>query len=483
MSILPQSEALKRRTVTVLGLLTSASLLAACATVPNLGAAPQPKAAATLASTQSFQAPAAAWPTDRWWTAYGDAQLDALIDEALGGSPDLAAAQARLRKAEAAQSIARASLLPTVGAQAAAVETKQSYNAGIPPAFVPHGWNSAGQVSLNFDYEFDFWGKNRSAVAAASSETRAAEADAAEARLALSTGVAAAYADLVRLYAERDVAQRSTEVRAQTVSLVSDRVANGADTQAELSQAQAQAATARADLGAADEQIALTKNRIAALLGEGPDRALNIARPAAPTLSPFGLPATISADLVGRRPDLMAARWRAEAASRRIGVAKAQFYPNVNLAAAIGYQSLGISNLFLSGSSTGQAGPAISLPIFQGGRLQAGFKGARADYDEAVASYDGVLTQALQQVADAATSRRALDGWLAQSREALADNETAYALALQRYRGGLSNYQSVLLVEDSLLQSRRTVADLQSRAVALDVQLIKALGGGYAAAA
>ena len=483
MSILPQSEALKRRTVTILGLLTSASLLAACATVPNLGAAPQPKAAATLASTRSFQAPAAAWPADRWWTAYGDAQLDGLIDEALAGSPDLAAAQARLRKAEAAQSIARASLLPTVGAQAAAVETKQSYNAGIPPAFVPHGWNSAGQVSLNFDYEFDFWGKNRSAVAAASSETRAAEADAAEARLALSTGVAAAYADLVRLYAERDVAQRSTEVRGQTVSLVSDRVTNGADTQAELSQAQAQAATARADLQATDEQIALTKNRIAALLGEGPDRALTIARPATPALSPFGLPSTISADLVGRRPDLTAARWRAEAASRRIGVAKAQFYPNVNLAAAIGYQSLGISNLFLSGSSTGQAGPAISLPIFQGGRLQAGFKGARADYDEAVASYDGVLTQALQQVADAATSRRALDGRLAQSREALADNETAYALALQRYRGGLSNYQSVLLVEDSLLQSRRTVADLQSRAVALDVQLIKALGGGYAAAA
>ena len=164
-------------------------------------------------------------------------------------------------------------------------------------------------------------------------------------------------------------------------------------------------------------------------------------------------------------------------------MAKAQFYPNVNLAAAIGYQSLGISNLFLSGSSTGQVGPAISLPIFEGGRLQAGFRGARADYDEAVASYDGVLTQALEQVADAATSRKALDGRLTQSREALADNEKAYALALQRYRGGLSNYQSVLLVEDSLLQSRRTVADLQSRAVALDVQLIKALGGGFAAAA
>ena len=175
MSILLESEALKRQVSTALGLLASASLLTACATVPNLGAVPQPKAAGALASTQSFQAPDAAWPSDRWWAAYGDAQLDALIDEALAGSPDLAAAQARVRKAEASQSIARASLLPTVSGQAAAVETKQSYNAGIPPAFVPHGWNSAGQLSLNFDYEFDFWGKNRSAVAAASSETRAAE--------------------------------------------------------------------------------------------------------------------------------------------------------------------------------------------------------------------------------------------------------------------------------------------------------------------
>ncbi len=163
-------------------------------------------------------------------------------------------------------------------------------------------------------------------------------------------------------------------------------------------------------------------------------------------------------------------------------MAKAAFYPNVNLAAFIGYQSLGLSNLFLSGSSIGQVGPAVSLPIFQGGRLQAGFKGARADYDEAVAVYDGVLTRALQQVADAATSHRALDGRLAESREALADNEKAYSLALQRYRGGLANYQSVLLVEDALLQSRRTVADLDARAVALDVQLVKALGGGFAAA-
>ena len=463
-------------------LLAPVLLLGACATVPDLGAAPKPEPAAALASTRSFQAPAAAWPADRWWTAYGDAQLDALIDEALQGSPDLAAAQARVRKAEAAQASAHAALLPTLGAQGAVVETKQSYNSGIPPAFVPHGYNDAGQLTLNFNYEFDFWGKNRSAVAAASSETRAAQADAAEARLALSTGIAAAYADLVRLYAERDVADRAAQVRDQTVSLVSDRVTNGADTQAELSQAQAGAATARAELQAADEQLALTKNRVAALLGAGPDRALSIARPAQPTLSPFGLPATLSADLVGRRPDLTAARWRAEAAASRIGVAKAAFYPNVNLAAFIGYQSLGLSNLFLSGSSIGQVGPAVSLPIFQGGRLQAGFKGARADYDEAVAVYDGVLTRALQQVADAATSHRALDGRLAESREALADNEKAYSLALQRYRGGLANYQSVLLVEDALLQSRRTVADLDARAVALDVQLVKALGGGFAAA-
>lgn len=458
--------------------LASALALAACATVPRAHLTDMRPASAYRAD-QTFTAPAAAWPGDGWWRAYGDSQLDTLVDEALASAPNVAEARARVDKANALVGQSRANLLPTLQGQAEAVETKQSYNTGIPPAFVPHGWNSFGQVTLNFSWELDFWGKNRKALAAAISDARASEADLAEARLVLSASIASAYADFTRLWAERDVAERAVQSREETLDLVRRRVANGLDTHGELAQAEAGPANARADLAAIDENIALTRDRIAALIGEGPDRGLAVQRPAEPAMKSFGLPPRLAADLLGRRPDLSAARWRAEAAASRIGVAKTQFYPDVNLAAFIGFESLGISKLFLSGSSEGQAGPAVTLPIFEGGRLRANLKGARADYETAVASYDETLTQALQDVADAAASERALGPRLQESSDALTADEDAYRIARLRYEGGLSNYQSVLLAENAVLIDRRTVVDLKGRAFTLDVQLIRALGGGY----
>ncbi|HEX2815251.1 MAG TPA: TolC family protein, partial [Phenylobacterium sp.] len=201
--------------LTVLSLL-SATALSACATLPPAIPARVAKASASYATAQSLAAPGRDWPADAWWAAYGDAQLDSLMQEALAGSPDLAAAQARVRKAEAVASAAHAQELPAVSGNAGIEEMKQSYNLGIPAQFVPQGYNDYGRGTLDFSWELDFWGKNRAAVAAAVSDARAAQADAAEARLMLSTNVAAAYADLARLYAERDVADRAMTVQGET---------------------------------------------------------------------------------------------------------------------------------------------------------------------------------------------------------------------------------------------------------------------------
>ncbi len=462
--------------------------LAACATLPGARPQGQVKPPSAYATTQSFDshadaAPASDWPVEGWWRAYGDDQLDGLIDEALKGSPTLAEARARLEKADSIVGQSRAGLLPSLSGQASATEQKQSYNNGFPKQFLPKGYNDYGLTELNFTYEFDFWGKNRNALAASVSEAKAARADAAQARLTLSTAVAAAYSDLARLYGERGVALRSVRSREQTLDLVTRRVADGADTQAEAKQAEAGASAARADVIEIDEQIVLTRNQIAALLGEGPDRGLALTPPVEPAPKAFGLPPRLAADLIGRRPDVVAARWRAEAAAKRIGVAQAQFYPDVNLVADIGFQALGLRNLFISGSDIGQVGPAMTLPIFEGGRLRANLHVARADYDDAVAVYDGTLVQALHDVADAAASERALSSRLKESRDALAAYEQAYHVASLRYEGGLANFQTVLLAEDSVLQARRTVVDLEARAFSLDIQLVKALGGGYAPAA
>ncbi len=463
--------------------LFAATALSACATLPPASPAKVAKAPGSYATAQALAGASRDWPADAWWTAYGDPQLNALMTEALAGAPDLAQAEARVRRAESMTATARSRELPSVSANASAEDMKQSYNLGIPPQFVPQGYNGYGRLTLDFNWELDFWGKNRAAVAAAVSDARAAQADAAEARLMLSTNVAAAYADLARLYAERDVAENSIAVLSQTSKLVSDRVTNGLDTLAEQRQAEADPLQAKADLSAIDEQIALTRNRLAALAGAGPDRGLALTRPKAAGLKAVGVPSELAANLVGRRPDVTAARWRAEAAAERIHQARAAFYPDINLAAFIGTTALHMDKVFASGSDIGSAGPAVSLPIFDGGRLRAGLHGAEADRDAAVASYDATVTEAFRQVADVLASSRALQSQVTDSRAALAASEDAYRIATLRYKGGLATYPTVLLAEQGVLRRRRTVADLDARALALDVQLIRALGGGYHAPA
>src|SRR3984885_15131273 len=221
--------------------------LAACASVPDLGKEPAPKAVAQV--SQSLTAPPTDWPSDEWWHAYGDPQLDALIEEALKGAPSMAQAQARVAKAQAVAGEARATLYPTLEADGNYAEVKQSLNQGFPPQFsqyLPRGYNSFGYLALKFGYEFDFWGKNRAAIAAATSEERATQADDAEARLTLSGAIALAYADLERLYAARDVQERSTQVKQETAGLVQRRMDNGLDTRATLQEAEAGVPAARA---------------------------------------------------------------------------------------------------------------------------------------------------------------------------------------------------------------------------------------------
>lgn len=458
-----------------------AAVLAACASVPDRTPAAAAQTPESLVSTQSLQAASAAWPATDWWRAYNDPQLTGLIDEALAHSPTLAEAQARLRAANAARAARAGAAGPSVALNAVANEQERSQNAGVPTAFIPSGYTDFGHATLDFSYELDFWGRNRAAIAAATSQARAVSADAAQARLTLSTAIAATYADLARLFAERTIAERALQVRTETAQLVARRVSVGLDNLGAQRQAEAGPPNARAELAALDEAIAQTRNRLASLLGAGPDRGLSITAPAQPQLQAFGLPDNLSANLIGRRPDLVAARWRVEAANASTREAHAAFYPNINLVAFLGTEAVGLDNLVSSGSRIGSIGPAISLPIFESGRLGANLQRADAERDAAVADYDATLIEALREVADAAASERALAARLSESRTALAANEDAYRIARQRYDGGLSTYQAVLLAEDAVLTQRRVVADLESRGFVLDVALVRALGGGFTA--
>lgn len=452
--------------------------LAACAPFPKLGEF-EPKEITGYQASASLDAPVRDWPIEAWWRVYPDSQLDALIEEALRNSPDMLIATARLHNAEAVSQITGAARLPQINANASITGEKTSYNYLFPRDMAPHGLKDYGRLTLDFSWEIDFWGKNRAALAAATSELAAREADLAQARLTLSTAIAADYAELARLYSSRDTAARSVEVRSKTAALFAERFANGLETRGSVRQADAVRAAAEGEVLLIDEQIGLQRNRLAALVGAGPDRGLAIKRPTVNIDRAFALPRELAANLLGRRPDIVSSRLQVEAQLHRIDQKKAEFYPNVNLSAFVGFYSLGLDKLFKDGSDIAGVGPAISLPIFTGGRLQGQLRGARANYDEAVANYDRTVTQALQEVADAALSRKALTGRLAKSEEAVAAASEAHRIANNRYEGGLSGYLEVLSAEDTLLTNLSALTDLRSRALILDVALVKALGGGY----
>jgi NodT family efflux transporter outer membrane factor (OMF) lipoprotein len=267
--------------------------------------------------------------------------------------------------------------------------------------------------------------------------------------------------------------------RQRIYELTRDRNAAGLDSRLELKQAESAVPATHEALVALDERMALARNQIAALLGAGPDRGLAIERPAATALASVALPSTLPAELIGRRPDVVAQRWRIEAAGREIASAKAQFYPNVNLVAFVGLQTLAASNLLAAASGMAGVGPAITLPIFDAGRLRANLAAKDADYDVAVEQYNQTLADAMRDVVDQLASFRSVAEQRVQQRQALATTREAYELALLRYREGLGNYVQVLSAEQPLLDQQSLDAELHARELELSINLVRALGGGY----
>ena len=454
--------------------------LAGCVAVPDAGVRPVMETADTIEAAQTLAARGnTAWPPDQWWRLAGDPQLTALIEEGLSNSPQVAVAVARVRRAEAEAQRVGAARLPSIGAEAEGGLRRQSGNNGIPAQFLPDGWKDYGQTSLSFGFDLDLWGRNRAAYAAATSEARAAMVDAAQARLVLSVAITAAYAELGRHYRERDNAAATLANRRSMRDLVAQRQRNGLDNLASLRRADAEVALAEQDLAAVDENIGIRRNQLAALLGAGPDRGTSITRlPLAPS-TPGGVPAGVTTDLLGRRPDIVAARERVEAAASRVKVARAGFFPSINLRALIGLQALGLGNLVASGSLFGSVGPAISLPIFQGGALKAQYGSAEAAYDEAVANYNQTVVTAYQQAADAVTQRDAADKRLGATRTALAASEEALGLVRTRYEAGLASYLDVLASERGVQDLRVAVIGLETYERGATLAMIRALGGGF----
>lgn len=461
-----------------LALLAMTLSLAGCASFSGIEAQFKQMLPTRVGASDAPLSPAI-WPKTDWWLAYDDPVLNELIAKALADNPNLQAAEARLSRARANADSAEAARWPRLDLDIDSMRHRFSENADIPPPLAGEK-ATLSHARLNGSWEIDFFGRNRAALDAALGQARAAEADAQAARILLASDLARRYFRLAALLEQRRIAENTLKQRSDIFALVRSRVDAGLDSGVELKQAEGSLPEIRRDLGNIDEQIALTRHAIAALTGQPPDAAEQLA-PRLSETSIQALPSAIPVDLIARRADLSAARWRVEAATRAIDSAKAAFYPNINLIGLSGFSSLGISNWFKTESHEWGIGGAIHLPIFDAGRLRANLRATTADADAAVASYNATLIDAVREVADDVASQKAIAQQLREQADALKAAEAAFEFARQRYAAGIGNYLSVLTAETNVLAQRKTNTELKARHIDNNLLLIRALGGGYAA--
>lgn len=467
------------RTVALRGVAAVAGAAALLATLAGCASQGQALPPAATVSAQQLGLGDAAMPEvpADWWHALGDPALDALIEQAVRDQPGVRQAADRFAQAQAAVQVQG-----TAGdvhfSQTANADRRRFSANGIYPAPLGGNWWNLGTLQTGASWSFDYFGRERAALAAVMGQSQAAAAEAAMTRLMLASEIARGWISLGQALAQRAVLQSLLEQRDRLLGLIRQRVDAGLDTAVELRQGQGAVPDARSQIEALDEQIELLRHQLAALAGQGP-QALRDAAPKLPTSTFAPAVDQLGLDLLARRPEVQAARWRAESAARQIDVARTAFYPDVRLTAFIGLDALGFGDVLRSDSRQLGAGAALHLPLFDGTRLRGQLRAKEAEYNAAVEQYNMIVLAVLREAADALTSRDAALRQQAQQREALGHAEAAYDLATQRYRAGLSNYLIVLNAQTQVLQQRRMAVDLQARYAQSQVALMKSLGGGW----
>lgn len=419
----------------------------------------------------------AAWPQSDWWKSLGDPQLDGLIREALRDSPDMQIASARAHQASAAAMAADAARMPELDASGSVSRSRLARDQD--PSGAGGTYSTVRSLGVDFSYTFDLWGGQRDAWEAALGQARAAEVDRQAAQLTLAVDVARAYSNLGQAHIVYDLAHDDLKRTRQMLDLGRRRLDSGIDSDYQFQQTESLGASSEEQLIDAEKKLQSAKVAMAVLLGKGPDRGNEIARPKVLQPGAVALPSSLPAELLGRRPDLVAARWRVEAASKDIAASKTRFYPNLNLSAAAGTQALLGDALFGAPSRFFNIAPTISLPIFDGGRLRAGLDAKDADYDLAVAQYNKRLIQALGDVSDTLDQLRAVGRQIVAKQRATDIAQASYDTVVQRFGSGIGNYLDVLSIEQQLLQSQRQLASLNAEQIDLSIQLMQALGGGF----
>ncbi|WP_231936037.1 MULTISPECIES: efflux transporter outer membrane subunit [Burkholderia] len=449
---------------------------------------PRASASDALAHTAPGS-PDGEWPAPDWVARLGDPQLDALVADALRDNPDLQAARARIDIAQA-QLQQFSSLTGLTGTSALSVSkarmpqsddvanvSVQGYQ--VPVQLFGDPVVSPSSLFVALHYQLDLWGSNAAATRGLVSMRDAARIDAQQARLSLTVALVTLYCQLDQAYATRDLLNEKLAASEQVDAVLRERAARGIDNAYDANDATLKRNRLRAQVQLNDERLQLTELQLGALSGRGPEAGLSLKRPHLAPLADAPLPPRLSLDLMGRRPDIVAARLRVEAAYANLDSTRAQFYPDVNLAAFGGLFALTPAGLFSRKALAGSIGPAISLPIFDRARLKAKLGEDAGRADVAIALYNKTVDDALGQVAQQMTSLRSVDALLAHQAQSVDAAAKIASIAAQRHRRGLMMMRDVNLARLSLIDERMQLVELRARRRTLRVGLIGALGGGF----
>jgi len=473
---LPRSPASFRKS-TLLLVPALLAALAGCARIPLEHEVPAKIDAARVQLAPDIRLARDGWPQAQWWQAYRDPQLNRLIAQALREAPTLAAAQARLATARATWAADRAEAGGAVDLDTGFNRQRYSSNGFFPSPIGGSYYNDAS-LQVVGNYDLDWWGRHRAQIAAAVGEVNARSAEYAQTEQTLAAAITQSYFNLQSGWARLANLKKLTAIQDSLMADRARRIAQGLATGDEHSAAMLDLANLRRQNALLESSTRRERETLRALLGQGAE-ALADLRPQAPAALEHALPASLGLDLLARRADLQAARWRVEASLSRIEASEAAFYPDINLRAAFGLDAVSLGTLLKRASRTPFVGSTLSLPLFDSGRLQAGLGLARAERNAMLADYNQAVIDALRDVAQDGIALQGIEDQIRQQGAANRASQAMLGRARARLAHGLGDRASVLAAELALLRQQDIDLQLQNTQMLAEVALSTALGGGY----
>lgn len=454
--------------------LLAAMVLAGCATTPKFAPTAVPAAPAAFKELDGRWAalpPAEAQPRGEWWKSFGDPLLDDLVARADQHNTGIQLAGARLAQARALLRSANADRLPQIGLEAGAQRATAS------PAFGTTAPATVLNAGLGASWEPDFFGRLAKASDAASLDAQSREALLQSARLLVQSEVAQTYFDLRSIDAERALVRQTVAAYQDTLHLTERRYQAGDVAELDLARVRTEVSATESQALALDRRRAELEHALAVLVGELPS-SLSVVEAdwsgALPQVPP-GVPSTVLA----RRPDVAVAQRAMQAAEARVGVARTAWFPDVSLTGSGGFASSDLGDLFKWSARAWGVGALLSLPVFDGGRREAGVQDANAQWDAAAAGYREQVLVAFQDVEDQLSALRLLADQARTQSQAVDSATRATVLSNSRYRNGYVSQLELLDARRTELANRRVALQVRSAQYQATIGLIRALGGAW----